>query len=83
MEDEADLDPIEFELPNGHLVRVEYAVFFDQPTRAQRLEGIEPRRYSAILIFSTEDTPRRRLELWDELRSGVAFDPTWEERIWQ
>lgn len=77
-----DLEPIEFELANGHAIRVEYAVFWDIPTRPERAEGALPRQYTAIRIFTTEDTYPRRLELCDELRSGVTFDPVYEDRIW-
>lgn len=77
-----DLEPIEFELANGHAMRVEYAVFWDLPTRPERAEGAEPRQYTAIRIFTTEDTYPRRFELCDELRSGATFDPAFEEKIW-
>ena len=78
-----DFEPIEFELANGHTVRVEYSVYWDIPTKAERLEGATHRQYSAIRIFSTEDTFPRRLELCDELRSEATFDPNHEERIWK
>jgi hypothetical protein len=77
-----DFEPIEFELANGHAIRVEYAVFWDIPTRPERAEGALPRQYTAIRIFTTEDTYPRRLDLCDELRSDVTFDPVYEERIW-
>ena len=77
-----DLEPIEFELANGHAMLVEYVVFWDLPTRPERAEGAEPRQYTAIRIFTTEDTYPRRLELCDQLRSGATFDPSFEEKIW-
>jgi len=77
-----DLEPIEFKLANGHAIRVEYAVFWDIPTRPERAEGALPRQYTAIRIFTTEETYPRRFELCDELRSDVTFDPAYEERIW-
>src|SRR4051812_12387501 len=78
-----ELEPIEFELANGHAVRVEHYIFLDKPTRAQRLEGVASRKYSAICIFSTEDTFPRHFDLCDELRSGTTFEEHYEQRIWQ
>lgn len=82
MEEEVELDPVEFELPNGHNVRVEHAWYWHHPTWEEKRDGVTKHRYSAIRIFSTEDTNPRRLELCDELRSGVAFVPACLEAIW-
>jgi hypothetical protein len=77
-----DLEPIEFELANGHAMRVELSVFWYIPTRPEREEGALPQQYTAICIFTTEDTHPRRFELCDELRSSVTFHPGYEEKIW-
>lgn len=75
-------EPIEFELVNGHSVRVVADWFWQKPGPTEKREGAKPYRYFAIRVHSTEGNLNRRMACHNEFRAGHDFATGYVRAIW-
>ena len=68
-----DFDPIEFELANGHEVRVEAGEFWQKLDAEDIRRGVIAEKVYSIRLYCSEDTFPKRHKLRDELRNGYEF----------
>jgi len=77
-----EFPPIEFQMVNGHNVKIDIDLFWERLTQAERNNGEKPRQYYAIRVYSTEDAPTMNLKLYWEYRPGFEFSFTIITKIW-
>lgn len=79
----AGFDAFEFQLVNGHDVKVVFAGFWERLTLEDRREGAKPMKYSAIKVYSTEDMLPRRMGMQCEFRAGKDFNIEAVPAVWE
>jgi len=78
----AGFDPFEFQLANGHDVKIVFAKFWARIRYQDWQEGARPARYRAIKIYCTEDTLPRSMAIHCEFRAGKEFILPAVPKIW-
>jgi len=78
----AGFDPFEFELVNGHNVKIVFAKFWERIRYQDWREGARPAQYRAIKIYCTEDTLPRKMAIHCEFRAGKEFILPAVPKIW-
>jgi hypothetical protein len=78
----AGLDPFEFQLANGHNVKIVYARFWERIRYQDWREGARPAKYRAIKVYCTEDTLPRSMAIHCEFRAGKEFALPTVPKIW-
>jgi hypothetical protein len=79
----AGFDAFEFQLANGHDVKVVFARFWERLTLEDRRDGAKPMQYVAIKVYSTEDMLPRRLGMQCEFRASKDFNIKALPAVWE
>jgi hypothetical protein len=81
--DSPELEPIIFELANGHSVRIEARLWSRWRTLEEWVSEIRPEPYFAIRLYSTEGQLPKRMVWMEEFCEETDFQEHDFESIWQ
>lgn len=79
-----ELEPICFELANGHTVKIEARFWPGWQYYEDWISGLRPEPYFAIRVYCTQDTLPKRLTRVEEFRGDIDFCLTsiWDIWLW-